>query len=237
MNMKVDFFIDGDLGLWALEQVTKDHIGTVFTTDGDIFNVASKRGFEVIQDNPNHLQYTPSQRAISVHYKKILGSSVLGCYQKAYNIHPGYLPWGRGYYPIFWALWENTPAGATLHEMVEQVDRGPIVQQIKIDYGIYETGYEVFTRVREAEKKLFLKIFPKIVSGDDISSYIRTEEGSYHTKKDFLDLKQQIDWKLLSADSFVKLVRYLTFPSFSGFTIELDEQRYEVILNAIEINK
>ena len=30
------------------------------------------------------------------------------------NLHPALLPWGRGACPVFWALWERTPAGATL---------------------------------------------------------------------------------------------------------------------------
>jgi methionyl-tRNA formyltransferase len=234
MNMKVDLFLDGDLGLWALNQVQKEQVGIVFTTDNDLFDNADKKDFVVLLDDPNHLQFISSQRAISIHYKRILNRSVLGQYEKTFNLHPSYLPWGRGYYPIFWALWENTPAGATLHEMMEQVDQGPIVEQINVEYETYETGYDLFLRIREAEKKLFLKFFPKIASGDLIVSYAQSEEGTYHTKKDFFSLKEDIDWKSLSADSFIKLVRYLTFPGFPGFSIELGGQCYEIFLDAIE---
>jgi methionyl-tRNA formyltransferase len=44
-----------------------------------------------------------------------------------YNLHPAYLLWGKDYYPIFWVLWEHTPAGATLHEINEGIDQGKIV--------------------------------------------------------------------------------------------------------------
>ena len=234
MNMKVDLFLDGDLGLWVLDQIKKEQVGCVFTTDSDLFSLACKKDLTALLDDPNSLQYSPSRCAISVHYKKILNKSVLKKYQGAYNLHPGYLPWGRGYYPIFWALWENTPAGATLHEMSEQVDQGSIVEQVQIAYGAYETGYDVFLRVRDAEKKLFLKYFPKIATGDFIPSCAQVGKGSYHTRKDFLSLKEKIEWESLSADLFIKLVRYLTFPGYSGFSVELEGKCYEILLNSIE---
>ena len=235
MSVKVDLFLDGDIGLWALEQVRKEHVGLVFTTDDHLFREAHKKGVNSLLDNPNNTQYKSSSHAISVHYKKILKPSVLKKYEKIFNLHPGYLPWGRGYYPIFWALWDKTPAGATLHEMTIQVDQGPIVEQINIEYTPYETGYDVFLRVREVEKQLFLKLYPKIASGEHLKSHPQSGEGSYHSKKDFFNLKEQIDWKSLSADSFIKLIRYLTFPGFSGLSIDLEDKLYEVFLNPVKI--
>ena len=45
----------------------------------------------------------------------------------AYNVHPG-PPWVRGIYPSVFALYRGeTRFGATLHELTDKVDSGPIV--------------------------------------------------------------------------------------------------------------
>jgi methionyl-tRNA formyltransferase len=226
----VDLYLDGDLGLWALEQVSESHISHVITCDKIIADTAHNRDIKVIKGDTNSECFEPSSIGFSVHYKRILKPAIISKYQSIYNLHPGYLPWGRGYYPIFWALWEQSPAGATLHEITERIDEGPIVAQTQVEYTIYETGFEVFQRVREAEKVLFTKYFKKIISGEKLSSTPQREGGTYHSRKEFLTLKKLSDWKSLSADDLIRLTRYLTFPGYSGLEIEIANEHFEVAL-------
>jgi len=45
------------------------------------------------------------------------------------NLHPSYLPYNRGSHPHIWSLIEGTPAGVSLHYMVESIDEGPIIDK------------------------------------------------------------------------------------------------------------
>ena len=43
------------------------------------------------------------------------------------NIHPGYNPINRGWYPQVFAIVHDLGIGATIHEMDEKLDNGPII--------------------------------------------------------------------------------------------------------------
>jgi methionyl-tRNA formyltransferase len=226
----IDLYLDGDLGVWALEQVPDYHIANIITNDKLVADRARARQLKVMEGKVKPTDFSPSTIGFSVHYKRILKPEVISKYQKIYNLHPGYLPWGRGYYPIFWALWEQTPAGATLHEITEGIDEGPIIAQKRVEYSLYETGGDLFLRVREAEKSLFTEYFGKIISGETLPSSAQPVGGTYHSRKEFLMLKKHLDWKSLSTNDMIRLIRYLTFPGYSGLEIEIEDKRYEVIL-------
>ena len=48
------------------------------------------------------------------------------------NIHPAYLPIGRGSWPMLVAIQRGTDSGVTLHKLSEQFDAGDILLQEKI---------------------------------------------------------------------------------------------------------
>lgn len=234
---QIDLYLGGDLGLWVLGQVPEGNIAQVITLDESVVEAAQTRGINVVEGDANSVCFTPSKVGFLVHYTKILKPKIISRYEMLYNLHPGYLPWGRGYYPIFWALWEQTPAGATLHQVTEEVDKGPIVAQIRVEYSNYETGWEVFKRVREAEKALFVECFEKIVNGESIPSFPQSGGGTYHSKKEFFQLKKLSDWKSLSGNDLIRLARYLTFPGYTGLEIEIEKEIYEVCVEPTKLPK
>ena len=213
MSVKVDLYLGGDLGFWTLQQVPLDSIKQVFTSDDDIAKAARSLGTKVWMANADLIDFVPSEVGFSVHYPRILTQDIISKYRKIYNLHPGFLPWGRGYYPIFWALWEQTPAGATLHEMTARVDAGPIVAQLQVEYYPHDTGGSLFQRVRKAEKELFLEHWPKIIGRKHIPSFPQPGGGTYHSKKEFFELKERADWESMSGRDLVRLLRCLTFVS------------------------
>ena len=46
---------------------------------------------------------------------------------KIINLHPSYLPFGRGCYPNFWSCVDDTPKGVSLHFINEGLDTGDIL--------------------------------------------------------------------------------------------------------------
>lgn len=231
LNIEVDFYLGGDLGEWVLKTATLNFVRQVFTLDENIVRIAQKCGLTVHLRNPNSISFDPSTIGFSIHYPRILKNKLIQKYIRIYNLHPGYLPWGRGYFPIFWALWEGTPAGATLHEITEKVDQGPIVEQIEVEYFPEDSGGSLFQRVRHAEKKLFLEYWPKICRGEVLPSFPQPPSyGTYYSKQMFFELKQRANWEYMNGKDLVRLIRCLTFPGYSGLEVTFGKQRFQLHL-------
>ncbi len=229
----VDLYLGGDLGVWVLQQIPTDSICQVLTLDSNIAQLAQNRGLQVHLTNANGVDFSPGTIGFSVHYPRILREVLISKYQKMYNLHPGYLPWGRGYYPVFWALWEGTPAGATLHEITAGIDEGAIVAQSQVVYDHSDTGGSLWYRVREAEKMLFQTYWEKISSGHYPTAVSQIQGGTYHSKKEFFHLKKETDWRKMSGHDLIKLIRCLSFPGYSGLEILLENKRFAVHLESL----
>jgi methionyl-tRNA formyltransferase len=65
-----------------------------------------------------------------IYRKKILKAPTLGCL----NIHHGILPDYRGTMCDLYALYENRPAGFTIHKMESKIDTGAIVRTKEVTY-------------------------------------------------------------------------------------------------------
>ena len=233
--MKIDLLLGSDVGVWALNCVPTDQIEQVITLDEPLAERAQSLGLKTILGNVNSVPYVPARVGFSLHYQAILKPDLIAKYHKVYNLHPGYLPWGRGYYPIFWALWEATPAGATLHEITAGVDEGPIVAQIRVQYNDSDTGGSLFQRVREAEENLFLEYLPRIIDGRNIPAHPQPIGGTYHRKREFYELKQQAEWEKMSSRDLLRLVRALTFPGHEGLEVTLGQERFELLLKPLAL--
>lgn len=233
---QVDAYLGSDLGLWFLSNVDTSNIKQVITNSDQIAAEAHQKGLPVLFGNIRDLTIKNAEVAFSVHYPYILSATILSCYQgKAYNIHPGYLPWGRGYFPIFWALWEETPAGATLHAMSAQVDRGPVVDQIAVDYSAEDTGGSLFQRVRLAEKKLITHWWDKIRAGDELATHQQPPlAGTYHSRYEFDMLKNSVQLETISAAKLVKLIRCLSFPGYTGLEVLCGTRKYHITMQRVE---
>lgn len=69
---------------------------------------------------------------VSVSYDRIIGRDLIHACGRILNCHLGPLPRYRGMRPINWALKNGEVAhGVTIHEIVEEVDAGPIVAQVE----------------------------------------------------------------------------------------------------------
>ena len=74
--------------------------------------------------------------AFSVFYDRIIRESFIGRCNRILNLHNSPLPRYRGVSPINWALKNDEHEhGVTIHEIVPEIDAGPIVAQVR--YSIY----------------------------------------------------------------------------------------------------
>ena len=167
MSGGLDLLVGGTLGAWALRNASPALVRQVVCLDDALIAVAAERGHEVFAGDPHErgvrARARPRCRSTS---RSILRPALIDRYGGAiWNLHPGLLPYGRGMYPVFWALWEGTPAGATLHELTAGLDAGPIVEQREVAVLPSDTGGRLHERVQAAERELFLRWLPRLAAG------------------------------------------------------------------------
>lgn len=234
-SLAVDLYLGSDLGLWVLDNIDPSDAHRVVTIQDDIASKAQEFGLDVHRGHANTLESSGRRVALSVHYQRILGQELLDSYESAYNLHPGYLPWGRGYYPMFWALWNGEPAGATLHEMVAGIDEGPLVDRIRVPCDGATTPDDLFDAVRSAEKRLFHDFWPMIASGQTLETQPQEGQGSYHSRRDFADVLDSTEVSEMTGAELIDLVRCLTFSRYPGFRVTMAGRAFEVTVRPSDI--
>jgi len=86
---------------------------------------------------------------------------ISSCKAQIINVHPTYLPYGRGIYPIVWACLNGDPFGASLHLIdSEEIDSGAIIERVRIyldDNLTLQDARNVFMLNARSMLKRFLK--------------------------------------------------------------------------------
>lgn len=122
---------------------------------------------------------------VSFGYRHILKKAIierLAC--PILNLHISYLPFNRGAHPNFWAFYDNTPSGVSIHLIDDGVDTGPIVYQKQVQFSASEhTFLHTYKRLVSEIEALF------IVNVDDIihnkwQATPQEGEGTHHFVKD-----------------------------------------------------
>jgi len=221
-----DLLLGSDIGLWVAEHVDPLQVRRVVTSDSEIAAVARARGLDVRDAVPAAISEgsAPGGLALSVHYPDILTTEQLTGYRAAYNLHPGLLPWGRGHFPLVWAIWQGEPAGATLHRITTRLDGGPVVDQVPVPVRSDDTGGSLHARLRAAERDLFTLWWPRLVAGESLPERAQDPGGSYHDRHAFTVLLAT-DPDALDAASEARLRRALTFPGKPGLAPRRRERR------------
>lgn len=101
------------------------------------------------------------------------------------NLHPSYLPWGRGYNPNYWSIKEGSPFGVTLHYIDKDIDSGNILAQTRIFYDGTDTLRTTYDRLRFSMVGLFRLYWPLIKLGKLPSQRQDIQSGSIHYKREF----------------------------------------------------
>jgi methionyl-tRNA formyltransferase len=211
--MSIDLLAGGTLGAWALRHAPVALVNQVVCLDDRLAALAAELGHTVFAGDPrSDAAFVSGAAALSVHFPLILDAQFIAGYDGAiWNLHPGLLPWGRGMYPVFWALWEGTPAGATLHELTVGLDEGPVVEQKRVAVLPSDTGGRLHERVQVAERELFMRWLARLATGKRPPATPQRPGGSYHTLAEFEHLRDEGRYEVPRADR-ERLARCLTFP-------------------------
>ena len=144
------------------------------------------------------------------------------------NLHPGLLPYARGYNPNVWSIVEDLPAGATLHYMDEGVDTGPVVATRDVETRFDDTGKDLYERLERAAFELFVETWPR-VEGGSVDARVQDDSlATIHYKLEFVDLCELDPGEETTVRELLDRLRALTFPPFDNARVEVDGETYYV---------
>lgn len=154
---------------------------------------------------------------ISILFDYILQPDFLNLFPRGcINLHPSYLPFGRGSYPNVFSIIEGEPAGVTLHYLDAGIDTGDIIAQTKVSVKLTDTGKTLYRKLERASIRLFQKTWPDFLSGKTVRTPQKLIAGSQHRYKD-VEKYDQIDLqKKYQAQELIDIIRARTFSPYKG---------------------
>jgi len=218
--VKILVLIDNDVLLTRLNEIFLKHNRYDVHFDfrrsaGDNCNFRDKFNIEQIEIASN-------LESIISEYNLIISAHCLQFFPKklvqsvrCINIHPGYNPINRGWYPQVFSIINDLPIGATIHEMDEKLDHGPIIARKFVDKYVWDTSLTIYNRILDAEVDLFDQYFNQIIE----NSYVKItpeNEGNMFKKADFQSFCQ-IDMDHVGTfREFYNLLRALSHGNYNN---------------------
>jgi methionyl-tRNA formyltransferase len=113
------------------------------------------------------------------------------------NLHPSFLPWGRGAHPNYWAWKNGEPHGITIHAVDAGLDTGPIFVQRQVGFFNYQdaTLADTYNVLDEYMVQFFDAHIDHILRGE-IEPMKQIGRGSYHRVSDLPELKDGWNTKI-----------------------------------------
>lgn len=211
MSHDLDLLVGGTLGAWVLCNAPVALVHQVVCLDDELIALAAERGHQVFAGDPDAAGFTTGRAALAVHFPLILEPALVARYGGAiWSLHPGLLPWGRGLHPVFWALWEDSPAGATLHELTAGLCAGAVVEQTAVIALPSDTGDRLHERVEAAERELYLRWLPRLAGGERPTATPQEPGGSHHSLAEYEYLRDEGRYEVSRGDR-ERLARCLTY--------------------------
>lgn len=154
---------------------------------------------------------------ISLHCRQIFPKDLVKAV-KCINVHPGLNPYNRGWYPHVFSIINKLPTGATIHEMNEYIDAGPIIVQEEVIVEPVDTSETLYKKIQIAEFGLIRKNLLKILTGD-YETKIPFERGNFNTKKEFEKLRELDLAETGTAGYFIDRFRAMSHGDFKNLFI------------------
>lgn len=175
---------------------------------------------------------------ISVHFPYLVPESVLAIPKRgAINLHPAYLPYNRGWHTPTWTLLDNTPAGATLHFMVPEIDAGDIIHQKRLEASPADTAHSLYERLKLLELEVFQEAWGEVVNGNCRRRPQQLDMGTQHHRKELFSediQKIDLDQTVRAGDLLRKLRALTTSDIRESAYFEVDGRRYRVQISIQE---
>jgi dTDP-4-amino-4,6-dideoxyglucose formyltransferase len=145
---------------------------------------------------------------ISIHCKQFFPTELIK-QVRCINVHPGFNPFNRGWFPGVFSIINGLKAGVTIHEMDEELDHGPIIVQREYKIRSWDTSGSAYENIMTLERELLTEHFYAIREGT-YRVFSAESEGNINFKKDFQDLLCLDLQERMSFQGFINRIRALT---------------------------
>jgi len=122
---------------------------------------------------------------ISFGYKHLLKeTTIISAKRQPINLHISYLPFNRGYHPNFWAHYDGTLSGVSIHLIDSGIDSGDIIYRVPVKFRKNQTTFrQTWTHLNSEIEKLFISKFNDLANFN-FKSLKQDSNGTFHLKKD-----------------------------------------------------
>jgi methionyl-tRNA formyltransferase len=154
---------------------------------------------------------------LSAYYRSMISMRILNLAPLgAFNMHGSLLPRYRGRAPINWAVLHGEPRiGMTLHRMVREPNKGPIVDQEGVDLDPRDTAEQAFRKVLPCARRILERQIDALLACRARETPQDESQASYFGGRTPED--GRIIWSRTSREVF-NLIRAVTDPYPGAFT-------------------
>lgn len=217
-----------------ISHITFDHR---YSHKNDFFAKKFKTSKEItplnLLDEVDHIIKT-YDLVISLHSKQIF-PEVLVKKVRCINFHPGLNPYNRGWFPHIFSMVNGHPAGATIHEVDERLDHGPIIAQKEVVLTSFDTSSTAYRKILKSELQLIDQYFQSLID----NTYTTTplpNDGNINYKKTFEELCE-IDLKEKGTfEQFFNKLRALSHVGYNNAYI-IDPKTKQKLFLELKIKK
>lgn len=151
---------------------------------------------------------------ISLHCKQLFPEEMVNNHL-CINVHPGYNPYNRGWFPQVFSIMNKLPVGVTIHKMDSELDHGDILWQEKLTLKSDDTSKDIYNRILETEIRLLDEHLEELLLGD-YEALPMSSQGNINTKKDFDDLCEIDMKKEATYGEVIDFLRAMTFAPYNN---------------------
>ena len=151
---------------------------------------------------------------ISLHCKQFFPDQLVNNHI-CINVHPGYNPYNRGWFPQVFGIINHLPIGVTIHKMDTELDHGPILWQKMLKLNSDDTSKEIYDRILSTEMALMEEHLEDLLTGNYTLSPM-LEEGNLNTKQDFEALREIDFSKSATYGEVIDFLRAMTHTPYKN---------------------
>ena len=167
---------------------------------------------------------------ISIHSRQLFPAPLVRGV-RCVNVHPGFNPHNRGWFPQIFSILNGLPMGVTIHEMDEKIDHGPIIAQRKYEIKSWDTSGSIYLQIMKIEREMVLENFDSILEGSYVA-YPPSFEGNINLKRDFDQLRELDMDREGTFRNFLDHLRALTHDEFRN-AFYIDDSGEKVFVRVI----
>lgn len=150
-----------------------------------IVNFLMRKGHEVVNTSEIVQDLSKYDLTISFGYKHILSRAILESAPCVpINLHISLLPYNRGAHPNFWAHYDGTPSGVTIHCIDEGIDTGNWILQKEVLFDFEMATFRNRWNYLKLEiEKMFIENYEYLIPQNyDTVAY--ESVGTFHKQSD-----------------------------------------------------